>query len=252
MTLLRRRNVNLGLQVPFGLQVNFESEGQFLSVANNANFNFGLNSFSFAFYVQKPIVDGNVHGVFTKREGSNFGYISYFGNNNIFFRMYNGTENTFLDTNTLIAGERYYVVFNVIKEASGWTYQSYVDNVQGASVANANNNSFDGVDVFRLSYENLFSPGSPTGLDSYFYDFKVFLKALDNSERMTLGNSKGETVPASAQGALIADWRFNEGSGLTANDETTNNDITLNSYTVPQYTKGSGNYWIDKNDNPIL
>ena len=248
--LLRRRQVGVPIQVPYGLRFNYATEGTWLSTANENNFDFGSNSFSFTFYFQVNAL--GTQGIISKRTGGNNGYFVYTNGRRIYLSMYNGSLYVLLTPAVCTPGIKYYTTINIKKETSGWTYDIYIDNTLQATHFESNNNNFDNVNSFEISRENLTSPGSPTGMDGYLYDLKCFSKELTGAERIELYNSKGEVILLTAQSSLIADWRFNDAEGFGAIDETGNNNASLTSYTVPQTTRGVDNYWVDKNNNPIL
>lgn len=254
MTFSRRRNIG-GLVLNYqGLRFDYATYSHFCQPPDHTPFNFGNNSFSFAFYYYSSSTA--IQGLISKRNGLSVdtGYSIFIGGNDLAIRMNNGSDTQhFAGGGNAPINKKLYVVVVIDRVAGGWDYKVYIDNVLRINYNETNMGNFDTSSTFYVSRENLTTPTVPTGLIGFFYNIHVFNKALDATERKYLFDFRGTKTPTTALSNLRALWEFNDGEGMTAIDGSSPAyNLALNNYTVGQTTKGAGNYWVDKNNNPIL
>lgn len=168
--------------------------------------------------------------------------------NKLYFQ-YQTLTSTFLhEANFSFVANVFYTIY-VVKNGSSVTF--YINNVSySAPMVYTDNTVTTFTGNFTLGNDTTFSPRQFEGT---IYDFKLFDKALTNTEISVLYNSNNNLIPNSAISNIVLNYNFNEKQGTTLKDSSQSGlNGTLVNYTGSDTTLGVGNKWVDENGNPIL
>jgi hypothetical protein len=169
----------------------------------------------------------------------------WFGGTDFSFAYYNQTLTTVNSSSTYSINNWHHVVLTIGNDRAGVLY---VNGSSAATFSGAFNSG--GLDMFSIAVDYDRSSGSAGNLAQYFDgkidEVAVWNVALNAADVTSLYNS-GNGLKASANsgyydnsGDLIGYWKFNEGSGSTLTDSTSNsNNGTLNNMdSSPWVTSG--------------
>jgi hypothetical protein len=236
-----------------GNGLKFNGSNNYGIVPHNDLLNFGTNDFSLSFVINPKNYHTGI--IFSKWAANPFlfkGFEAFIrSNGKIGIGLLNGDGNfIFADTaiNMYVINKLQHFIIQrkansieIYKDGNilpiTYTIVGSLLNINQIDITN-NTQSLFGVEEIALnSYP----------FNGFFYDFKIFNKALSPSEVSTLYNSKGNTNPAISN--TVANYTFNQNSGNILLDSSTNNlHGTLYNFNTNQ---GITNQWVDENGNPV-
>ena len=178
----------------------------------------GTEDFSVAAWVKMGSSQKSYPTIVSKggTSSSSAGYWFYISGSKIKFTFGDGTQrlSTYSNTISVLDNNWHHIAVSVKRNG---TAEFYLD---GASVGNYSVSSFSGKNISNAS-KSLYigSTGSSTSpLKGNLDDVRVYKKALSNSEVADLANS-GQTTN---NDTYITHWAFDETSGTTAIDSSSN------------------------------
>lgn len=198
------------------------------------------DAFSFSFYIYYEVSTGTAQVLYIKADsvGNEFKngiYCSFTSGNLFVFGCYAGSTSKMIRIASVSAFSQglHHIV---VTKASGATntFKLY-DNGKLISTTPSTVGTMSTIIVSNsaiLGKQNTYYP-----FLGRIHDFKVFNKELNNTEVVELFCSKCENIPSTASANLLINTKFEDKTGITANDSGPNNyDGALNNF----------DFWVDQ------
>lgn len=227
----------------------FDGTDDYISVANHSSLNFGTGSFTIEFWIKTNNSSSTALGLINKKANStSSGWVLFFKNGQIGTKVNSNSTQWWGVAGNLNDNVWHHVAI---------VFYAYSDDIDGDLWQGTA--YFDGQNSGSIIFTRTTVTNSESLLISKHYSGGYFSGYLEeiriwNTARTEtqIQSNMHSQISGSASG-LVAYWRFNESSGSSANDETSNNnDGTLNNMSnsnwvtstvpMPFRTSGSGNW----------
>ncbi|MFA5318118.1 MAG: DUF2341 domain-containing protein [Patescibacteria group bacterium] len=207
----------------FGNALSFDGSGDYLSVVDNGNFDFGTGDFAIQFWIKRNGAQTNGDRIYySSNPGVAGGFMIYFAADPYsIYMQYNDGENHWIGNVPTSDG----VWAHIVIERDGNTMKFYKDGVHLSALnADVSGASFNNAD------SNIYIMGNGNEPAGDIDEFKIYNRALSASEIVEAysasGGSGGAGLSISKDAREGADpigwWRFEEQAGTTANDASGN------------------------------
>lgn len=241
----------------FGGGLKFDGVNDFVQTPLSINI---ANDHSFSFW-WKPNLYGGNQRILSSFDGFNIpigGFIisptNFVGGFKMLFGIISsviGNDNCIIYTQNDIPNALMHVV--IVKETqTRANWKIYINGVQvsvltlGSANVASGTMTGDPVRIGAQANQSFF-------LNADLFDFKIFSKALTQTEITTLFTTKGAVVPPTASGNLVSNYRFANKQGFVLSDISANaSNGNLVGYTLQDVTLGFLNKWRLPNGTPAL